>query len=59
MAESWADKVIEVQRISGRILLLKLIIGNAVLPSSGCTLQMNRSEDGKERFYDQLQYSVA
>ena len=58
-AESWADKVIEVQRISGRILLLKLVIGKAVLPSSWCTLQMKRPEDGKERLYDQLQYNVA
>ena len=30
LAERWVDKVFEVQRISDRILQLKLVIGSAV-----------------------------
>ena len=37
LAENSADKVIEVQRISDRIILLKLIIGKVFSPSYQCT----------------------
>ena len=52
--------VTEVQRILGRILLLKLIINNAVFTFlSVHAPQVNRPEAEKERFYDQSQYTVA
>ena len=60
LAESWADKVIEVQCISHKTLLLKLIIGKA-----GFTFlfvyapQANLPEPYKGRFHDPLQYAVA
>ena len=60
LAENWADKVIEVQRISDRILLLKLIIGKAILTFiSVYAPQSNLPEALKELFYDQLQHAVA
>ena len=60
LAESWADKVIEVQRVSDRILLLKLIIGKAVFTFlSVYAPQVNLPAAEKEHFYDQLQYTAA
>ena len=60
LAESWADKVIEVQRISDRILILKLIIGKAVLTFiSVYAPQASLPEAVKELFFDQLQVAVA
>ena len=54
LSENWADKVIEVQRISDRIILLKLITFlSAYAP------QVGRTGPDKERFYDQLQCPVA
>ena len=51
LAENWADKVIEDQCISDRILLLKLIIGKAVLTLlSTYAPQANLPEAVKERF---------
>ena len=60
LAQRLIDKVHEVIRVSDRILLLKLIIGNSV-----CTFiavyapQSGRPEAEKESFYDQLQCTVA
>ena len=51
LAEIWADKVIEVQRISDRIIILKLMIGNRVLTFVSFYV--------KELFYDQMQHAVA
>ena len=63
MAECWAEKVIEVQRISDRILPLKLIIGKAVFTFfSVYALQVsypNVINVSMERFYDGLQHDVA
>ena len=57
LTANWADKAIEVQRISDRIIFLKLIIGKAVstfllvyIPKVG------HPKPEKEVFYDQLQY---
>ena len=62
LAETWADKVIEVHHIYDRISLLKdkLIIGKAVFTFlSVYAYQVGLSESEKECFYDQLQYLVA
>ena len=60
VAKKWADQIIEVQRASDRILLIKLILGKSVFslisiyaPQSGLSAEI------KERFYDQLQGVVA
>lgn len=60
LAECWVDKVIEVQRVSDRILLLRLVLGKTVYtfisvyaPQSGLSLT------AKEQFYDQLQNTVS
>ena len=60
LAERWVDKVFEVQRITDRILLLKIIIGNAVYTFiSLYAPQSGLPEPEKDRFYDQLQSTVA
>ena len=60
LAEQWADKVIEVQRISHRIILLKTIIGSAVFTFvSVYAPQTGLPNSEKEQFYDQLQHTVA
>ena len=60
VARKWADRIIEVQRASDRILLIKIILGKSVFsfisvyaPQSGLSAVI------KERFYDQLQGVVA
>ena len=60
LAKSWEDKVCNVQRISDRIILLKLIIGKAIFNFiSVYAPQTNLSIDTKQQFYDQLQSTVA
>ena len=60
LLENWADQVIEAQRISDRIILLKLIIGKAVFTLLLVyTPQVGWPELEKEHFYGQLQYAVA
>ena len=56
LAESWMDKVFQVQRISDRILLLKLVIGKTVFTFiSLYAPQIGRPMAEKVQFYDQLQ----
>ena len=58
-AECWADKVIEVQCISERISVVKLIIGKAVFTFLYVyTPQVNYPNSIEERFYDELQHTV-
>ena len=60
LAEQWTDKVFEVQRISDRIILMKVIIGKAVFTFlSVYAPQVGLPEADKDRFYDQLQSTVA
>ena len=59
LAKKWTGNVYEVQRISDRIILLKLIIGKTVFTlASVYAPQQGRSKAEKERFYDQM-HSVA
>ena len=54
------EKIIEIQHISDRIILLKLIICKAVFTFlSVYASQLGRTVPEKERFYDQLQCAVA
>ena len=55
LAERWAKSVFEVQRISDRIILLRLIIGGTVFTLiSVYAPQQGRPAAEKDRFYDQL-----
>ncbi|XP_045174424.2 craniofacial development protein 2-like [Mercenaria mercenaria] len=56
LAEKWVDKVFDVQRVSDRIILMRLVIGKVVFTFlSVYAPQSGLSETEKERFYDQLQ----
>ena len=56
LSDKWADKVFSVQRISDRILLLKLIIGRTVFSFfSLYAPQIGLPLAEKVQFYDQLQ----
>jgi hypothetical protein len=51
VAEKWADKVIEVRRICERVIVLRVIVGKAVLNLvSAYAPQVGRSADEKEEF---------
>ena len=56
LAEKWTDKVFEVKRFNDRVMLLKLIVGNAVVTFiSVYAPQAGLPEAVKAQFYDQLQ----
>ena len=55
VAEEWIEKVFEVQRISDRIILVKLVVGERVLTFlSVYAPQCGLSDTVKDEFYDQL-----
>jgi hypothetical protein len=55
VAEEWVDKVFEVQRVSDRIIMLKLIVGQRVITIlSVYAPQCGLSDAIKDQFYDQL-----
>ena len=52
VAEKWIDKVIEVKRISERIMVLRVTVGKSVLNIvSVYAPQVGRSTDEKEKFF--------
>ena len=60
MAGKWIEKVFEVKRVSDRIILVKIIVGQRVL----CLLSVYASQCGlsdsvKDLFYDQLRAVTA
>ena len=60
VAEKWIEKVFEVKRVSDRIILVKIIVGQRVL----CLLsvyapQCGLSDSVKDLFYDQLRAVTA
>ena len=55
VAEEWTKKVFEVQRVSDRILLVKLIVGQRVVTLlSVYAPQSGLSDVDKDLFFDQL-----
>ena len=59
LAEKWVDKVFEVQRITDRILMLKLIIGKQIFTFVALNApQAGRPVAERDSFYDQLQSAV-
>ena len=60
LAEKWIEKVFDVQRVSDRILLLRLVIDKTVFAFiSVYAPQVGRPDDEKEQFYDLLQEIVS
>ena len=55
MAEEWIEKVFEVQRVSNRIILVKLVAGQRVVTFlSVYAPQSGLSDEVKDLFFDQL-----
>ena len=55
MAEEWTEKVFEVQRVSDRISLVKLIVGQRVVTFlSVYAPQSGLGDEVKDLFFDQL-----
>ena len=60
LAEKWVDKVYDVKRMSDRIMLIKLLLGEAVLTVlSVYAPQTGFEEATKDAFYDSLQTVIS
>ena len=60
MAEEWIEKVFEVQRVSDRIILVKLIVGQRVVTFlSVYAPQSGLSDEVKDLFFDRLRAVTA
>ena len=60
VAEEWIEKVFEVQRVSDRIILVKLIVGQCVVTFlSVYAPQSGLSDEVKDLFFDQLRAVTA
>ena len=60
MAEEWIEKVLEVQRVSDRIILVKLIVGKCVVTVlSVYAPQSGLSDEVKDQFSDQMRALTA
>ena len=58
VAEEWTEEVFEVQRVSDRIVLVKLIVGQRVVTFlSVYAPQSGLIDEVKDLFFDQLQGS--
>ena len=55
LAEKWVDKMIDVNRVSNRIILLKLMVGETIFTTiSVYAQQCGLSYEVKDEFYDRL-----
>ncbi|KAK3893379.1 hypothetical protein Pcinc_002812 [Petrolisthes cinctipes] len=55
LAEKWVDKVIEVNRVSNRIIQMKLMVGETIFTAISVYVpQCGLSEEAKDWFYDRL-----
>ena len=66
LAEKWVDKVYDIKRVSDRIMLIKLLLGEAVLAVlsvfavlSVYAPQTGLEESTKDAFYDSLQTIIS
>ena len=60
LAEKWVDKVYDIKRVSDRIMLIKLQLGEAVLRVlSVYASQTGLEESTKDAFYDSLQTVIS
>ena len=60
LAQKWVEKVIEVKRVSDRLMMIKLLVDKrTVAIMSTCAPQQGLGNDEKERFYESLIQLVA
>ena len=60
LAEKWVDKVYDIKRVSDRIMLIKLLVGEAVLMVlSVYAPQTGLEESTKDAFYNSLQTVIS
>ena len=60
LAEKWVDKVYDIKRVSDRIMLIKLLVGEAVLTVlSVYAPQTGLEESTMDAFYDSLQTVIS
>ena len=60
LAEKWVDKVYDIKRVSDRIMLIKLLLGEAVLTVlSVYAPQTGLEESTKDAFYGSLQTVIS
>ena len=60
LAEKWVDKVYDIKRVSDRIMLIKLLVGEVVLTVlSVYAPQAGLEESTKDAFYDSLQTVIS
>ena len=60
LAEKWVDKVYDIKRVSDRIMLIKLLVGEAVLTVlSVYAPQTGLEESTKDSFYDSLRTVIS
>ena len=60
LAEKWVENIHDIKRISDRIMLLKLLIGNTVFTVlSVYAPQFGLDDSIKDTFYDNLQLTVS
>ena len=60
LAEKWVDKGYDIKRVSGRIMLIKLLVGEVVLTVlSVYAPQTGLEESTKDAFYDSLQTVIS
>ena len=60
LAEKWVDKVYDIKRVSDRIMLIKLLIGESVITVLPVYApQTGLEQSTKDVFYDSLQATVS
>ena len=60
LAEKWVDKVYDIKRVSDRIMLIKLLVGESVITVlSVYAPQTGLDQSTKDAFYDSLQTTVS
>ena len=60
LAEKWVDKVYDIKRVSDRIMLIKLLVGESILTVlSVYAPQTGLTESAKDVFYDSLQTVIS
>ena len=55
LAEKWVEKVFDVNRVSDRILLFKLLVAETIITVLSVYARQSRLDQSKDAFYDDLQ----
>ena len=60
LAETWVEKVFDIKRVSDRLMLIKIIVGETIVTVlSAYAPQVGLDDAAKDAFYDDLQSTVA